>query len=236
MDQRQVNYVNSVKNRTSKQLEKPTFEMIQPLLLFYHEQLLNMAINHISTDDIYAFEGGMSSINGVSNNSTEMLKKMKNIYYLAQECEGDVLEVGFNSGNSAIIFLLANPNLHIYAYDLCCHSYVKPCVDYLNSLFNNRITLIKGNSKDTLKNIIYTNIQIYHIDGCHNADVVESDMKNVYDVAKDGSYLILDDTDQRVILNEYYKYISSGKICDCKLKFECNKYKHSIGKYIKCKN
>lgn len=227
------NYVNSIKSKTSKNIEKPSFDIIKPLLFFYHKQLLKMSVNYISTEDKFAFEGGMSSFNGVSNTPEEMVSKMKNIFYLAQECDGDVLEVGFNAGNSAIIFLLANPNLHIYAYDICYHSYVEPCVKYLNSIFNNRITLIKGNSQETLSGVKNSNnIQIFHMDGCHNESVVKSDMKNLYENAKKGSYLILDDTDQDVILKEYNEYVFKNRIKNCKLKYECKNYKHLIGRYI----
>lgn len=113
MDDFYKNYVRSVKSGTSFLIEKPSFEVIQPLLFFYHQQLLKMAVKHISTDDLFAFEGGMASFNGTTNSTTEMVNKMKNIFYMAQECKGDVLEVGFNSGNSAIIFYL---QIHIYIF------------------------------------------------------------------------------------------------------------------------
>ena len=116
---------------------------------------------------------------------------------------------------------------------MCYHSYVKPCVEYLNKLFNNRITLIEGNSMQTLKNIKHTNIKIFHMDGSHEEKIVKSDMKYICDAANEGSYLILDDTDQPVIYREYQKYISNGDIHNCKLKYECNRYKHCIGQYTK---
>lgn len=235
MDPYYKNLINRIKQERPYNIELPTFDTLKPLIYFYHKQLLNIAVANISTNDKYAFEGGMASVNGIVDSCNEMENKMKNIFYLAQKCDKNVLEIGFNSGNSAVIFLLANPHIHIYAYDVCYHSYVKPCVEYLNSIFNNRITLIEGDSCETLKNIQCSkpeDIQIYHIDGGHDAHIVESDMRNVYNFAETGSYIILDDTDDMTISSEYLKYTSSNKIKNIQLKYDCIRYKHVIGQKI----
>lgn len=232
------NYINYVKNQTDTKIEKPAFKHIVCLLMFYQEQLRKLSIKHIQTTDKYAFEGSVYSINGITPTS-KMIGKMKNIFELAQKFEGDVLEIGFNSGNSAVIFLLANPYSTIYAFDICYHSYVKPCVKYLNKMFNNRIVLIEGNSLETIPQAdkkLSFGIDIYHIDGCHNENVMIKDMENCYKLAKDGAYLILDDTDQEPISRCYKTYIKDRKIEDYENKELLGKYKHEIGRYNKNHN
>jgi hypothetical protein len=234
MNNHYKNYVISVKNSNDTKVSQPPYSAVEGLIKFYHSQLRKLAILHKSVNDIHAFEGNISSVNGISDRYEEMLPKMKNIYYLSQEVKGDILEVGFNSGNSALIFLLANPRSKFYAYDMCSHSYVRPCVDYLNSIFNNRITLFPGNSVETLEdNPPPPGVSIFHVDGCHTLHVAESDIKNCLNHADDGAYIIFDDTDQCHLNNLYQKYLKEKLVTDLQLKYKCIRYSHCIGKINK---
>jgi predicted O-methyltransferase YrrM len=144
-----------------------------------------------------------------------MKAKMINLFYLAKECKKDILEIGFNAGNSCLIFLLANPNVKIHAVDICIHAYVQPCVDFLNRMFNNRVILHKGNSLEVvpkLDRFLGDTIDLYHIDGWHALEGIQADMKNCYDLAKNGSFLVVDDVNVVDILNEAKKYEMDNKI------------------------
>ena len=77
MDNNYKFLVQSIKNKTSDTIEKPSFDIIKPLLFFYHKQLLKMSVKHISTDDMFAFEGSIASFNGIDNSSDAMIEKMK---------------------------------------------------------------------------------------------------------------------------------------------------------------
>lgn len=239
MEEKWKQHVRKVKSENKTELSEPSFSVIKPLLFFYHEQLRLLSIKHKEETDIYAFEGNIYTYNGVdtyeSIGVTDNLIKMENLYNMAQKISGNILEIGFNCGNSTLIFLLANPNVKIYALDICVHSYVKPCVEYLNSIFNNRIILTPGSSIDTFPTLdekLRDDITLYHIDGSHVKDTVQKDMKNCYDFALDGTILILDDTNEPQILSEYENYLKDSKLHDVPITTK-GRFLHRIGVYRK---
>jgi hypothetical protein len=228
------------------------FNNIEQKLFYHHEKLKELSIKH-NGNTSWGLEGNVFTYNGI--NTADFMKiKMQNIFYLAKECKGDVLEIGFNAGNSALIFLMANPNCKLYAIDLCCHSYVKDCVDYLNKNFNNRVTLFEGNSLQIIPEFdteLCKNIFIYHIDGWHAEEGIRKDLKNCFSLYENNAmknkdknenenenenenvYVIVDDTHIPCIKYEYEKYVINKKIIDCpdKLLTVPPHYEHKIGKF-----
>ena len=188
------------------------FEKIESTLMNLHECLKKISIENKGQND--GLEGNIYTYDGM--NTVERMKdKMINLFYLAKECKNDILEIGFNSGNSSLIFLLANPNVKIHAVDICSHAYVQPCVDFLNALFNNRVILYKGDSLQIVRELdrsLSDTISLYHIDGWHALEGIQADMKNCYDLAKNEAFLVVDDVHIVDILNEAKKYESDNKI------------------------
>ena len=133
-------------------------------------------MSHHTTDftDVY--------VNKVKNISNILLNK--NIKH--------VMEIGFNSGFSALLMLLSNPNITVTCFDLGDHKYTMPCYEKLKESFSNRINLILGNSLQTLPNIndIY---DLIHIDGSISTEFVASDIINSYRLSKLGTIIILND-------------------------------------------
>lgn len=209
------------------------FNDVVNLMMFHHEQLKKIGFEH-SPDGI---EGNIYTYDGVTTGDF-MKSKMINVYNLAQECKGDVLEIGFNAGNSALIFLMANPTLKFHAVDLMRHLYVKPCVEYLNRNFNNRVILHEGDSLKVVPGLdksLKDNIDIYHIDGWHAEEGIKADMKNCYELAKDGAFVIVDDCNNKCIQDEYDKYISEKKTKDRsdKIISQPLQWEHRIAQYTK---
>ena len=188
------------------------FQKIESSLMHLHECLKKISIENKGEND--GLEGNIYTYNGMDTQDF-MKAKMINLFYLAKECKSDILEIGFNAGNSSLIFLLANPNVKIHAIDLCCHAYVQPCVDFLNLMFNNRVILYKGDSLQLVPELdrsLSDTISLYHIDGWHALEGIQADMKNCYDLAKNGAFLVVDDVNIVDILNEAKKYESDNKI------------------------
>ena len=125
----------------------------------------------------------------------------------------NIVEIGFNSGFSALLMLTANPNLKLTSVDICEHKYTKPCFDYLASIFPGRITLVEGDSTKVLVDALQDKATTgYIIDGGHGLDVAETDLRNVIQHANPGSVLCFDDSDfveLRMMLN---MYMMSGKL------------------------
>ena len=117
------------------------------------------------------------------------------------------MEIGFNSGFSTLLMLLSNPNIRVLCYDLGNHKYTLPCYSKLKETFGDRITIIIGDSRNTLQ----YDTEIYdliHIDGGHTTEVAQNDIINSYKLSKNGTILIMDDYDFCNLHNLWDSYIN----------------------------
>ena len=105
-----------------------------------------------------------------------------------------VMEIGFNSGFSALLMLLSNPTIHITCFDIGEHNYTMPCYEKLKATFGERINLIVGDSRETIRNT-HDTYDLIHIDGGHLTEVAMSDINQSYRLSKNGTILIMDDYD-----------------------------------------
>lgn len=102
--------------------------------------------------------------------------KQELLYNLAKESK-KVLEIGTYMGHSALIMLLANPDLKITCIDIS-DEYALPSINVLNKYFNNAITFIKEDGAKALENL-NEKYDLFHIDGDHSDSVVEKEVNNI---------------------------------------------------------
>jgi len=128
-----------------------------------------------------------------------------------------MLEIGFNAGHSAVIFLEAMPQDGEYTcLDLGEHSYSQPCFTMLKTKYPQIKELILGDSRQTLPNLLskrpeYLNsFDCIHIDGGHQEDVILSDINCAHLLLKSGGILIVDDTQMPEIFNKIPMLLSNG--------------------------
>lgn len=176
-----------------------------------YNTLLRIAYNHIKPflDNFDYVEGNILSA------PDKFDSKIYNIYYCAKSCNKHMkaLEIGFNAGFSTILMLLANPNLHVYAVDICEHSYVQWCADYVQKLFPNRFTFLRGDSKDVVPRLDHHQFDLIHIDGDHSLEGAVADIHNTLRISSVGhTVIILDDTDIVHIRELWQHAITQGYI------------------------
>ena len=156
------------------------------------------------------------------------LNKQLNLYELSKNCE-HIIEIGFNLGNSALLYLLSNSKSKIVCFDICTHKYVKLCFDYLNELFPNRMILIEGDSTKTIPMFYedkYNNyFDLIHIDGGHQQEIAHQDFMNTLPMAKN---IIIFDDDWLEHLNDLIKsYIKQNLVSEY-FYFKSIKYTHKL--------
>ena len=187
-------YIKSDNIITSdKSLDDNIIQNIEKTKQYIIDYLLPIVYKSMEgTNDV--FEGNIFTING--SYFTDMyLNKQKNISRLVMnENIQNVMEIGFNSGFSALLMLISNPNIRLTCFDIGEHTYTLPCYQKLKETFGERINILIGDSRNTLP-IINTKYDLIHIDGGHTYDVASSDIENSYRLSKEGTFLIMDDYD-----------------------------------------
>lgn len=157
----------------------------------------------------------------------------------------NVLEIGFNAGHSAEIFLENNENLTLTSFDLGTHNYVNIAKEYIDLTYPNRHNLIIGDSRITIpeyiKNNKDTKFDIIFIDGGHDYDIAKSDMENCFHLAHKDTIVILDDTiftngwEQSYNIGPtrtWIEHLQQNKIIELYRKDYCNGRGMSWGKYV----
>lgn len=144
---------------------------------------------YYSTLSCNVTEGYSKQVNGE-------VKLLKNL--VKNKSITSVLEIGFNGGHSAELFLKENPNIHVTSFDIGHHNYVKIGKEYIDVKYPNRHTLIIGNSLKTIPEYYKKNtnkkFDIIFIDGGHDYDTSFGDLKNCRSLAHKNTIVIMDDT------------------------------------------
>lgn len=137
------------------------------------------------------------------NTTPRMLihKRINFVTLLRHRFVKKMIEIGFNAGHSASVFLHALPKDSSLTYfDLCEHSYTKECYEYLKFKHPQQQRMIDGDSTKTLPQFIRDNpsevgtYDVVHVDGGHSQTVCISDLNHAHILLKPGGVLILDDT------------------------------------------
>ncbi|GAA1653849.1 class I SAM-dependent methyltransferase [Nocardia ninae] len=121
--------------------------------------------------------------------------------YLAGLAKGSdvrlIAEIGFNAGFSSYTFLEANPDVHVYSFDLGEHDYVHLAKDYIDGMFPGRHTLILGDSTQTVPEFCASGqvprFDLVFIDGGHSYEVAKADLHNMKGLADSNTVLVFDD-------------------------------------------
>jgi hypothetical protein len=119
------------------------------------------------------------------------LPKRKNVI-IACENRKKALEIGFNSGYSAVLILLSNPEIKLTCVDIAWHRYTIPCYEQIKMDFGDRIQLLVGDSRYVVPSII-DKFDLVHIDGGHTLDIAECDITNTNKLLMNDAVIIMDD-------------------------------------------
>ena len=138
----------------------------------------------MSLDD-YLHQRGVFEIEGYSR---QVPAQMHDLIHFTSKPNARVMEIGFNAGHSAEIFLQNNPTLSLVSFDLGIHDYVAIGKEYIDSAYPGRHTLILGDSCQTVPEFHRqhpgTTFDIIFIDGGHEYHIAKADIDNCFTPTK----------------------------------------------------
>lgn len=143
----------------------------------------------------YLNSAGVQPVEGYSQQIPQQVEDL--IQLIKNPNMKNCMEIGFNAGHSAELFLQNNNNITLTSFDLGVHNYVKTAKKYIDVHYPNRHTLILGDSRETVSNYIKSNdvkFDIIFIDGGHDYEISDADMKNCFHLSHKDTIVIMDDT------------------------------------------
>lgn len=138
---------------------------------------------------------GLHSSEGYSQ---QFPPQVEDLIKLTNKPNINVMEIGFNAGHSAEVFLQNNKELTLTSFDIGEHHYVNTAKQYIDATYPNRHNLIIGDSRITIPNYLENNqdtkFDVIFIDGGHDYEIAKADMENCFHLAHKDTIVILDDT------------------------------------------
>ena len=108
-----------------------------------------------------------------------------------------VLEIGFNAGHSAIVFLHSERVSEMTSFDLGQHTSVAHAKAHVDKLYPGKHTLLLGDSRTTVPEHAGTYDLIF-IDGGHDYPTAKADIENCRMRAHAKTLVIMDDVARRI--------------------------------------
>ncbi len=150
----------------------------------------------------YLKSKGYPRFEGSCYNQTEQQELLKELIKNKQSG----LEIGFNAGDSANLFL--QQGVRLTSCDIFLHQYCYDACDYLRDKYNGNFFIIKGDSRIVLPELDCKYDFIY-VDGNHSYKVVKEDLKNIVKLCHENTLIIIDDY---VVNPDYIRGYNEGVI------------------------
>ena len=149
-----------------------------------------------------------------------------------------VCETGFNVGHSTLLWLLANPNVKVYSFDLNRNKCTAPMADYLMNRFPDRFNITYGDSTKTLPAFHRQNpdvkCDLIIVDGGHTARIASLDLENFYRMANRMNIVFYDKHPDLYRLGTSWEVLKwRGVLTEYfRCQYYTNKHGFTFGQYI----
>ena len=211
-------------------IKKLKNKLIDKIINDTKEYITNFLLPIINEYD-EELEGNLFMCQGERTFTDIFIDKIKNICeIIITHKPKTILEIGFNSGFSALLILFSNSELNLTCVDWCKHEYTKPCYMKIKETFGERITLISGSSIDVLPTL-NNKYNLIHIDGSHHFTDVINDINNSYKLSEHGTIIIFDDYNFTILHIIWNIFIQLYKLENLNMYLRITEF-HDI-KYIK---
>lgn len=148
-------------------------------------------------------------VNVLEGHSQQCKKEIEELQKISSKKNiRNILEIGFNAGHSAEIFLSSNPECNVLSVDIGNHDYLPIGKKYIDLAFPGRHELLIGDSTKIIPNFdTNTKYDLIFIDGGHSFKIAFADIINCQKLADNNTIVIMDDT---VYKEEWAKKYTEG--------------------------
>tara|TARA_R110000824_G_scaffold188658_1_gene370005 strand:+ start:1931 stop:2503 length:573 start_codon:yes stop_codon:yes gene_type:complete len=150
----------------------------------------------------YLRKKGYISFEGSCYNQTKQQELLKQLTHNKKTG----LEIGFNAGDSAYLFL--KQGCMLSSCDMLRHKYSFDACDFLRDKYNGNFFIVPGDSTITLPQI-KDKYDFIYVDGNHSYSVVKQDLKNIVPLCHKDTLIIIDDY---VVNPDYIRGYNEGVI------------------------
>lgn len=214
-----------------------------------HRCVLASGVDAIEGNCLCTLENINSSLMELSDHEKQEVKRFvltpgskkavrRNLFSLAKQCR-TILEVGFNAGHSAALFLFGGDvasqernsdckgrdsvesrGRSYCAFDICQHSYTSSCFEALQKEYDGEVDmeLIAGDSRDTLPAYRHARsckkFDLIHIDGGHSVRLAQADIMNCFHFAGPETFLVVDDAKMKGVKKVLEGFITSDLLIE----------------------
>lgn len=143
-----------------------------------------------------------------------LVAKQRNILsFLLKFRPRTMLEIGFNTGYSALLMKMFCPKLQLTCVDVNFHDYVLPCYRKIHEDFKS-IDLHLESSHTMLPKLIAKNhtYDAIHIDGDHSPHGARQDFQDCLALARPGTVILFDDTNQKYLNDICQSFVDAGRV------------------------
>ena len=194
-----------------------------------YSDIINQLTNHANSMQQGSVEGGIFMSHGSGKSISNWLERRKRECILLETFHSyesetaarpfAIGEIGFNAGHSALNALLAREGIQVISFDLGEYwdSYSKHSYQLLSNNFPNQLTLVMGDSTDTVPHFIRERpdqkCNILFVDGGHTKDVAAADIANMAPLANHTFHrLIVDDADWGPVREAWDEAVAGGMV------------------------
>lgn len=168
---------------------------------------MNIVMNRydFSTLDEFLEHYKIKPIEGFCQQMERQVEILK--HYASQPDITNIMEIGFNCGHSAEVFLKAKPENNVHSFSIIRNN-LRFGKRYLDYNYPDRLKIVIGESEWSIPNYIKRNpdkkFDLIFIDGAHWEPIPKLDLENCKKLAHENTIVLFDDTCYSDTLKKYW--------------------------------
>jgi hypothetical protein len=179
------------------------------LKTFYMNSLAKIALDMSGPDVARNLIDGGQGIDWFQHANTQ--SKQRNVFEIAKT-SSNILDIGFNTGFSCLLMLLANNFSKITCVETGIQPYVQYCFNFLQAEFPGRITLIKDLPEEVFSKLEGQKFDFVHVNGDQSLEGARANLVNALPLGSMGTVILFDGTEIDSLRSLFQSFVVRFKL------------------------